>query len=75
MQIEQKQMKNDQSLQYWQFQSPKFQNLSKIVPMHLFWKEKSTQGFESQISQNILYLGHKFSKITHLVPEISKMAK
>ena len=45
MQNNQKQMKNDQSLQYWQFQSPEFQNLSKIVPMHLFLTEKSTQVF------------------------------
>lgn len=48
MQNVQKQRKNVQSLQYWQFQ-----NLSILVSMHLFWKEKSTQGFKSQTSQKI----------------------
>ena len=48
MQNNQKQMKNDQSLQYWQFQSLKFQNLSKIVLMHLFWKKSQPKSFKNQ---------------------------
>ena len=34
MQNEQKQMKNAQSLQNWQFQSLNFHKMSKLVPGH-----------------------------------------
>jgi hypothetical protein len=34
-------MKNEQSLQNWQFQSLDFQKLTELVPGKIFWKKKS----------------------------------
>ena len=55
----QKQMKNVQSLHNWQFQSLKFQKLTKLVPEGFKWKKSQPKAFKSQMLSNMI-LGWKF---------------
>jgi hypothetical protein len=60
-------MKNKQCFHKWQFQSLNFQNLSKSVPEHLFWKKSQPKSLENQkLSQ--LVPGWKVSKVYKISP-------
>ena len=72
MQNMQKQMKNVQSLHNWQFQSLKFQKLSKLVPGHSKNLKKSPKVLFNQ-KLHIQSFVAKFHKITSLVPILWKL--
>ena len=75
MQKYQKQMKSEQNLHNWQFQSPNFQKLSNLVPGSLKSKEKSTQGKEKSKIVKISPWVKKFEKITLLPLKIQNCNK
>ena len=74
MQNDWKQMKNEQSFQNWQFQSLNFQNLSNLVPRHVFCKISHQRSFWNH-KLSYLVLWWKIWKFTILVPVLSKLAK
>jgi hypothetical protein len=70
-------MKNVQSLQNWQFQSPSFQKLATIVPEHLFEKKIHQRSFWNH-KLSYLVLWWKISKvleICNLVPGVSNFGR
>ena len=67
-------MKNERSLHNLQFQSLKFQNLTKSVLEHFFGRKVNQSPLKVESYQK-WSLGEKFQEFTSLVPQLSELAE